>query len=184
MPEFLEIAKIPEGETTFEFVWSPMQLDLLNTHHIFANEIRFSFTCYRRGMEISCYGFATTEVELECVRCLEKFWSRIREPIDFAIRLMQNAAVQAQLWQDDTVTVNLLHGKINLKPRVHDAILLGMPQFPICSEDCLGLCPICGINLNKEKCAHSHEKPRDSRLEKLGEYLKSISGKKDNLRNQ
>ncbi len=178
MSEFLEIANIPEGETFFEFVWSPMQLGLQDTAYPFTTEIKFDFTCNRHGLEISCYGFATTDVELVCVRCLEKFGLAIREPIDFVIRLMQNAAVQVELWQEDTVTVNRLGGKINLKPRVHDAIILGIPQFPVCDDNCRGLCQVCGANLNEEKCAHSQEKPRDSRMEKLQEYLDLIKGKK------
>jgi uncharacterized protein len=41
---------------------------------------------------------------------------------------------------------------VDLTPDVREAILLAFPNFPVCSEDCKGLCPRCGADLNKGKC--------------------------------
>lgn len=41
-----------------------------------------------------------------------------------------------------------------------------LPQYPLCREDCAGLCPECGANLNQAPCGCSHEK-YDPRMEKL-----------------
>jgi len=52
----------------------------------------------------------------------------------------------------------------------HDALVLAMPQQPLCREDCKGLCPVCGESLNDaDPAAHDHEKPRDPRWAKLDE---------------
>jgi len=41
---------------------------------------------------------------------------------------------------------------IDLEETVIEKILLNMPSKVLCKDDCLGLCPDCGINLNKESC--------------------------------
>ncbi len=41
---------------------------------------------------------------------------------------------------------------IDLLPTVWEEVVLGMPSKVLCSEDCKGLCPKCGANLNREQC--------------------------------
>lgn len=41
---------------------------------------------------------------------------------------------------------------INLTPDVREDILLALPMVMVCSDTCRGLCKVCGVNLNREKC--------------------------------
>ena len=50
-----------------------------------------------------------------------------------------------------------------------DAFVLSLPQQVLCRDDCAGLCPICGENLNTAGPQHAHERPRDPRWDKLSE---------------
>jgi uncharacterized protein len=43
--------------------------------------------------------------------------------------------------------------QLDLAPMVRDAVLLELPQVPLCRPDCAGLCPTCGIELNTEVCS-------------------------------
>ena len=43
--------------------------------------------------------------------------------------------------------------ELDLEPLVRDAVLLELPQAPLCSEACAGLCPECGIDRNKGTCS-------------------------------
>lgn len=58
---------------------------------------------------------------------------------------------------------------IDLEDTVLEKILLNMPSKVLCKDDCLGLCPDCGINLNKDSCKCSEEKinPKFAALEQL-----------------
>ena len=58
---------------------------------------------------------------------------------------------------------------IDLEETVKEQILLNMPSKVLCKDDCLGLCPICGINLNKESCncMDNQINPKFAALEKL-----------------
>ena len=62
---------------------------------------------------------------------------------------------------------------VDLEPLARDAVLLGLPLAPLCSEDCRGLCPTCGANLNLERCAC--EAPSDPRWAAL-DALRDIEG--------
>jgi len=58
--------------------------------------------------------------------------------------------------------------ELDLRAWAHDAFALAMPGQVICSEDCAGLCPRCGANLNEEP-GHEHEAQIDPRWAKLSE---------------
>lgn len=46
-------------------------------------------------------------------------------------------------------------GELDLVGSLEDEWLLGLPQSPICSETCKGLCPVCGTNRNEAECSCS-----------------------------
>jgi uncharacterized protein len=47
---------------------------------------------------------------------------------------------------------------IDLWPYVREQVLLAAPPSPLCKEDCKGLCPSCGQDLNTADCGHREEK--------------------------
>ncbi len=61
---------------------------------------------------------------------------------------------------------------VDLGPLVHEAILAELPLAPLCSKDCLGLCPWCGTDRNEEPCVCVE--PRDPRWASL-DVLRSTS---------
>jgi uncharacterized protein len=50
-----------------------------------------------------------------------------------------------------------------------DALALALPAQLLCREDCAGLCPVCGADLNNAGPDHAHERAPDPRWAKLGE---------------
>lgn len=50
--------------------------------------------------------------------------------------------------------INPLEGdQLDLRPMVRESLLLAIPEAPVCSPDCKGLCPVCGVDLNRESCS-------------------------------
>lgn len=43
-------------------------------------------------------------------------------------------------------------GEIDITNDLQEELLIEIPDFPKCSEDCRGLCPQCGCNWNHQKC--------------------------------
>jgi uncharacterized protein len=59
--------------------------------------------------------------------------------------------------------------QLALRDWARDALVLEIPALLLCRPDCLGLCTICGVNLNEAGPDHGHEPPPDPRWAKLSE---------------
>ena len=59
--------------------------------------------------------------------------------------------------------------QLDLRAWTRDALALSLPTQIVCREDCLGLCSICGDNLNEVGPGHSHEREPDPRWAALRE---------------
>lgn len=49
-------------------------------------------------------------------------------------------------------TYRLGHDFIDLEPLARESLVLDLPLAPLCGQDCLGLCPTCGADLNQGGC--------------------------------
>ena len=59
--------------------------------------------------------------------------------------------------------------EIDLAAWTRDALALALPAQMLCREECAGLCPVCGENLNEAGPEHRHESAPDPRWAKLRE---------------
>ena len=59
--------------------------------------------------------------------------------------------------------------ELDLQAWARDALVLDLPTQIVCSDDCKGLCAICGENLNTAAPDHAHEAAPDPRWAKLSE---------------
>jgi DUF177 domain-containing protein len=85
----------------------------------------------------------------ECARCLEPFTSATSVRFQELFALPDGAA-----GSDGYV---LEAGFLDLEPALRDSLVLELPLSPLCSADCLGLCPECGIRLADAEPGHGHE---------------------------
>ena len=95
-----------------------------------------------------------------CFRCLED------AELELQLRLREYEATKPQ--SDDERTEYLDDDRLDLSAWAHDAIALALPETILCREDCAGLCPVCGKDLNLEPHEHVEER-LDPRWEKLSE---------------
>ncbi len=96
-----------------------------------------------------------------CMRCLEA-----AEPtFEVDAREFEQSGGEP----DDELSSPYVHGsELELQAWARDAFVLAMPAQVLCREECAGLCPRCGANLNDEP-GHEHEPEIDPRWSKLGE---------------
>ncbi|MGD1012170.1 MAG: DUF177 domain-containing protein [Acidimicrobiales bacterium] len=97
--------------------------------------------------------------EGECGRCLEPATGR------FCVDVREVYSEQA----DPELEYPLSADWLDLEPLAHDACILELPLAPLCRNDCLGLCPECGVNRNNETCTcTARTDPRWAALDSLG----------------
>lgn len=80
-----------------------------------------------------------------CGRCLEPLKQPLHIEFSEQFTLPNHA-------DKDTELVLPHNGKIDFEPILREYLLLEVPINPHCREDCKGLCPVCGVNLNNESC--------------------------------
>ncbi len=96
-----------------------------------------------------------------CRRCLALAEGTVRVPVQELFAEGGDGEEAYPLWQ----------GCLDLAPMVHDAVLLQLPQAPLCRPGCLGLCQWCGNDRNEQPCAC--EAPADPRWSALDEIRPS-----------
>jgi uncharacterized protein len=100
-------------------------------------------------------GTVSVQVRAECARCLDPItWD---EEVDVTEFFRDPAALEAEgVDPSETEDLVLEADVIDLEPIVRDAVVLRLPLAPVCSPDCPGLCPTCGVHLADDP-AHHHE---------------------------
>ncbi len=84
------------------------------------------------------YIIAETEVKADfgnlCARCLEPLYFVEVRPYTFEFELTEDQEY------------------VDLGEEIRQEMILGLPPKILCKEDCKGICPKCGVNLNIEPC--------------------------------
>lgn len=114
------------------------------------------------GDIINFDGTVRTTLNLACSRCLENF----NKPIEIEIHEKFSKFDHDE--DNDLIIIN--NDKIDFSPVIETNIILSLPMKKLCSEECKGLCSVCGTNLNHSEC-NCKENDIDPRLAKLRDFF-------------
>jgi uncharacterized protein len=120
--------------------------------------------------EYYCQGYVTVPVEEECSRCLETFNSELSGDLTFIVKTDEGDAVMATDNRAEIVYVKLSEPVVDMNELIRQTLVLSLPLKPLCSPDCKGICPNCGVNLNEESCTCKTEET-DDRWEGLSDLI-------------
>jgi uncharacterized protein len=103
-----------------------------------------------------------TELTGPCVRCLE--------PAATEVRIDAREVDQPSTRDEELTSPYVSDGELDVGRWANDAVVLALPDQPLCRPDCAGLCSVCGESLNDaDPEAHRHETGGDPRMAKLRE---------------
>jgi uncharacterized protein len=101
-----------------------------------------------------------TTLDGPCVRCLE--------PAGVTVAVDDRQIDQPG--EDEDLHSEYVQGEeLDVHAWARDALVLALPSQIVCGEECRGLCPVCGENLNEAADDHAHDEQRDPRWAKLSE---------------
>ncbi len=137
----------PEGEINRILEKAPL------TEFRILGPIGVNVSYYRAGTELFFHGGLGASTQAVCARCAEEFVAH--NDRDFRLVLAPRAVgfgAETDL-RDEDLEFSLYDGsEIDLSPLIREQFLLSLPTRPLCHEDCRGLCPGCGMNLNHTQC--------------------------------
>lgn len=119
-----------------------------------AAPVTLTFKVFKDQNRFRLAGRVKTTLELACSRCLEPF----QQPVDaaFDIRYLPQSETagdeEREVEEDDLSDAFYRDEQIDLLQLMEEQFYLTLPMKPLCREDCQGLCPTCGTNLNEARC--------------------------------
>ena len=164
----IEVSQIPlEG---LDVALPAEELDLGNSAGLWDGpaSVQAELHLERSGRGLVIGGTFVGGVALICSRCLESFRFQAQDRFDLycALGLQAPLREERELAADELDVTYLEEGRINTDHLLRESVLLSLPVQPLCREDCRGLCPHCGANLNLRSCG-CHEPDVDPRLQIL-----------------
>jgi uncharacterized protein len=163
---FLELKKLFIGES------APVEF---STELNWSEETMYGQKPFQAPLRVA--GVASNTAGIVCLRyqvrtVLKMPCDRCTAETDFEfVRNMEHILVDSLNGGDTGDLIVVEEGlRLDLDELVHADVMLEFPTKFLCREDCKGICPKCGINLNLEQCRCT-DKPIDPRLEVLKKLL-------------
>ena len=101
-------------------------------------------------------GTARAPLSGECVRCLDPVDSDVDVDLQELYVYPDHALAEGAGADVEDAELQVEGDLVDLEPAVRDAVVLALPQAPLCRDDCPGLCPQCGARLADDP-QHTHD---------------------------
>ena len=149
----LDLTHIRQPETTLARRYEPAAFEGRSNQFRVIAPVTLQGTLHKDKDRFRLVGTVSTVLELGCSRCLEPF----QLPVDasFDVRYLpqsENAGAEREVEEDDLSDGFYRDEQIDLGQLMEEQFYLALPMKPLCRDDCKGLCPYCGTNLNLEHC--------------------------------
>ncbi len=163
----VRVDEIPDSGRTLSFHWDqemlgrfvppddPFNLKLLGP-------VNVVLTLDKLTDHVRITGTIKGSLEVACHRCLMPVALPLDERVDiYLVTETQVERDDEEELEDDELLYEFFDGEvIEIDTMVAEQIFLALPFKVLCSEDCKGLCPGCGANLNEEACGCKADRSR------------------------
>ena len=125
--------------------------------------------------DIRLIGSIAAHLEFSCARCLDPVAHNVSRDFDpiFRPQGVDRRADEVSISEAET-EIGYYQGEgLLLEDALREQVLLATPVRALCREDCKGLCPQCGRNLNVEQC-HCEQHRGDPRWDALSDIKKKL----------
>ncbi|QWT17124.1 DUF177 domain-containing protein [Collinsella sp. zg1085] len=127
---------------------------------VLAQGLSYDLVLTNAGNGILLSGLVRAQAQTSCDRCLDEAF------LDIAAEIEEFYLFEEQDVRDDDEDGFELFPQdriLDVSLPLLDALIMETPFVVLCSNDCAGLCPHCGINLNKESCSCELDRRAESR---------------------
>ncbi len=161
----VKLNEIPQGGLELHYSTSSHELDcalfdLLGETPIYKVDLLLSHLDSVTQLK----GSISATVTHSCSRCAEDFQSPLNKKFTTVYSKSEEGIKTLSDGLDDlqgSFDIEFITGnELDVGEVVHEQIAIDIPFQPLCSEDCKGLCPQCGANLNTEE-PHAHSESED-----------------------
>ena len=124
---------------------------------IFKGDILADLEVSRVDGVIRVTGQVAADVTMPCSRCLDPLEQHLDLPVTLCYSEVESTETTAggdeiDLSLEDLELIPFGGDEIDLGLEIAQELIMALPQAVLCGENCAGLCPVCGTNLNKNTC--------------------------------
>ena len=170
----IEVDRLAESGESFAHTYAPGELSLEDENVRLTAETTVEGRASRKRDEVKIKGVIRGAVEVACDRCLTPVAGALEVEFDAAF-VPRERAVSAgenvELQEEDLAVSVYEDEAVDVDELVREQILLALPTRQLCREQCLGLCPTCGKDLNAGRCS-CHQGEVDPRWAALADLKK------------
>jgi uncharacterized protein len=150
----LDLGKVRTGREHYEKVYDPGMFPADREAFQVSAPVALSFDILKDKEQFHLTGTVRTTLELPCSRCLEPFTSPVDARFDLRYQphTLNTGSDEREIEEDDLSTAFYENDEIDLGQLMREQFYLSVPMKPLCGDDCRGLCPMCGTNLNRGTC--------------------------------
>lgn len=168
----VDLSRLRGSREHIQRTFEPTTFDPQDEEYRVAAPVDLSMEVQKVGGDMfRATGHATTRLEMACSRCLEPFEIPVDATFDLRyVPLAQNTGEgEREVADEDLATAYYREGLLDITDMLREQFQLALPMKPLCTEECRGLCPECGANLNRAACdcAPKWEDPRLAALRGL-----------------
>ena len=162
-----EIIEVPGGEVPFRCELDSDRLWFTALSH-FDGAVTATGRVKNTAGILELTAIVEADMTVRCDRCGAEFSERLSASVE--------AVLKADAEEDDYAEIFPLEGDgVDVADVLETAVILGMDQKFLCREDCAGLCPECGKNLNDGPCVCAkHTDPRMAALAQLLDDIQEV----------
>ncbi len=152
----IDVFGLREGHNALHFEETLDALELPE-HLIPRGPVHLAGSLYKQGTQLVVRATLYYELASECNRCLEPVGQAMQTPLEAGYQI--SPTVPAETNDEEVTVISVNTQFIDLTEPIREAMLLAVPLKSLCRQDCRGLCPICGMNLNTETCTCKPSRP-------------------------
>jgi DUF177 domain-containing protein len=152
---FISLVRMPADGLRFEHQYQAGELDTRGFDFELQGPVSVTGRVDRAGMDMRLRGEIKASLVAPCDRCLREVPLSLDIPFDLLYAPEDpgaNRTGEIELQERDLDFSVYQNDEIDLDELVLEQLELSLPSRVLCREDCQGLCPQCGADLNTEKC--------------------------------
>lgn len=167
----IELAAVGSRPKNIDEAYAPGTIDLEGEPLELASDILLHGVLRRRALGVELTGNLRADLRLACSRCLKPVEYKLDQDFRAVFVNPDQDLEGAEVQLDDELLDQSVaeDGVVELTDVVREQLLLAVPARAFCEEECRGLCPQCGSDLNLIdcKCGEGDIDPRWAALSKL-----------------
>jgi uncharacterized protein len=150
----LDLTQFRQPETDVVRRYDPEEFEGRTSQFRVVEPVELRFKVHKDKDRYRLVGTLNTQLELTCSRCLEPFPLPVASSFDirYLPQSENTGAAESESEEDDLSEAFYRDETIDLRQLIEEQFYLALPMKPLHSEDCKGLCPNCGTNLNERTC--------------------------------